>query len=93
MKEPLQKARIDKDKLKSLLRQFEKHKISLQNYKSKYTTLKEKVIKLDKEFTDLSEKYDKVVLDTKELNHKFESLTREVKKHAELHNVVLTRKM
>ena len=46
MKEPLQKARIEKDKLKSLLRQFEKHKMSLQNYKSKHITLKEKVIKV-----------------------------------------------
>lgn len=65
MKEPLQKARIEKDKLKSLLRQFEKHKMSLQNYKSKYITLREKVNKMDKEFMELSEKYDKVVMDKK----------------------------
>ena len=33
------------------------------------------------------------MIDKKELNHKFESLTKEVKKHAEMHNVVLMRKM
>ena len=48
MKQPLQDARMEKDKLKSLLRQFEKHKMSLQNYKSKYVTLKEKVIRVEK---------------------------------------------
>jgi hypothetical protein len=46
MREPLQEARLDKDRLKSLLRQFEKHKMSLQNYKSKYAALKEKVGKI-----------------------------------------------
>lgn len=54
MKEPLQKARIVKDKLKSLLRQFEKHKMSLRNYKSKHITLREKVIKVQKEFQELT---------------------------------------
>jgi len=41
----------------------------------------------------LSEKYDKVVLDRKDLKNKFEKLSNEVKKHAELHNVVLSRKL
>ena len=50
MKEPLRKLRMEKDRLKSLLRQFEKHKMSLQNYKSKFSTLKEKVLKIEKEF-------------------------------------------
>ena len=48
MKQPLQDAKMEKDRLKSLLRQFEKHKMSLQNYKSKFSTLKEKVIKVEK---------------------------------------------
>lgn len=48
MKSPLKTARLDKDRLKSLLRQFEKHKMSLQNYKSKYAALREKVIKVEK---------------------------------------------
>lgn len=39
--------------------------MSLQNYKSKYITLREKVNKMDKEFMELSEKYDKVVMDKK----------------------------
>jgi len=41
----------------------------------------------------LSEKYEKVVLDKKDLKNKFEKLTGEVKKHAEIHNVVLSRKL
>lgn len=40
MKQPLQEAIMEKDKLKSLLRQYEKHKMSLQNYKSKFTALR-----------------------------------------------------
>lgn len=71
MKQPLQEARMEKDKLKSLLRQYEKHKMSLQNYKSKFGTLKETVIKVEKEFSELSDQYDKVAMDKKELNHKF----------------------
>jgi predicted nuclease with TOPRIM domain len=93
MKQPLHEARLEKDRLKSLLRQFEKHKMSLQNYKSKFATLKERVIKLEKEFADLSVKYDKVMIDKKTLNSKFDALTKEVKKHAEMHNVVLMRRM
>lgn len=41
----------------------------------------------------MSEKYEKVVLDKKDLKNKFEKLTGEVKKHAEIHNVVLSRKL
>jgi growth arrest-specific protein 8 len=41
----------------------------------------------------LSEKYDKVVLDRKDLKNKFDKLTSEVKKHAEMYNVVLSRKL
>ncbi len=48
MKQPLHEARLEKDRLKSLLRQFEKHKMSLQNYKSKFATLHEKVIRIEK---------------------------------------------
>jgi hypothetical protein len=48
---------------------------------------------MDKEFHELSEKYEKVVLDRKDLKNKFDKLTNEVKKHAELHNVVLSRKL
>jgi len=40
---------LERDKLKSLLRQFEKHKMSRENYRSKLITIKEKVIKLEKE--------------------------------------------
>ena len=56
--------------------------MSRENYKSKLISIKDKVIRLDKEFSQLSEKYDKVVLDKKDLKNKFEKLSSEVKKHA-----------
>lgn len=93
LKDPLKRDGLERDKLKSLLRQFEKHKMSRENYKSKLITIREKVIKLEKEFAELSEKYDRVVGDKKDLKNKFDKLTGEVKKHAEIHNVVLSRKL
>lgn len=56
--------------------------MSRENYKSKLSSIKDKVQRLEKEFAQLSEKYDKVVLDKKDLKNKFEKLTNEVKKHA-----------
>lgn len=41
----------------------------------------------------MSEKYDRVVMDKKDLKNKFDKLTAEVKKHAEIDNVVLSRKL
>jgi predicted nuclease with TOPRIM domain len=67
--------------------------MSRENYKSKLITIKEKVIKIEKEFAELSDKYDRVVLDRKDLKNKFDKLTGEVKKHAEMYNVVLSRKL
>lgn len=75
LKEPLRKDELERDKLRSLLRQFEKHKMSRENYKSKLVTIHEKVLKVDKEFIELSETYDKVVLDRKDLKNKFNKLT------------------
>ena len=49
--------------------------MSRQNYKSKLITIRDKVIRLDKEFSELSEKYEKVVHDKKELKNKFDKLT------------------
>lgn len=51
LKEPLRRDGLERDKLKSLLRQFEKHKMSRENYKSKLNSIKDKVIRLDKEFS------------------------------------------
>ena len=67
--------------------------MSRENYRSKLGSIKDKVARLEKEFTELAEKYDRVVLDRKDLKAKFDKLTNEVKKHAELHNVVLSRKL
>ena len=47
MKDPLKKLGMERDKLKSLLRQFEKHKMSREKYRSKFQALKDKVFKLD----------------------------------------------
>lgn len=93
LKDPLRKDGLERDKLKSLLRQFEKHKMSRENYRSKLATIREKVARIEKEFADLSERYDRVVLDRKDLRNKFDKLTNEVKKHAEMYNVVLSRKL
>lgn len=49
MKEPLEIYRRERDRLKTLLKQFEKHKMSLQNYKSKYQELRDKIAKLQKD--------------------------------------------
>ena len=43
LKDPLKRDTLERDKLKSLLRQFEKHKMSRENYKSKLSSIKEKV--------------------------------------------------
>lgn len=66
---------MERDKLKSLLRQFEKHKMSRENYRSKYQALKDKVFKLEIDFKELSEKYDAIVNDKKDLSTKFDKLT------------------
>lgn len=75
MKDPLRKLGMERDKLRSLLRQFEKHKMSRENYKSKFQALKDKVFRLDVEFKELSQKYDKVVGEKKDLHSKFDKLT------------------
>ena len=67
--------------------------MSRENYKSKLITIKEKVVRVDKEFNELSEKYEKVVVERKDLKNKFDKLTNEVRKHATQHNEVLARKL
>lgn len=51
LKKPLEDLRRDRDRLKTLLKQYEKHKMSLQNYKSKYQVLRDKIEKLQKDST------------------------------------------
>lgn len=62
LKDPLQKAKEERDRMKILLKQFTKHKMSLQNLKSKLITIKEKIMKLENDSKDLDIKYDKVIL-------------------------------
>lgn len=93
LREPLRKKTQERDEFKNLLKQFEKHKMSLSNLKSKATTLNEKIERLNKDGDDLNFKYDKVVHEKKDLEDKFEKITLEVKKHADLQNVVLQQKL
>ena len=39
------------------------------------------------------DKHEQVVMDRKDLNNKFDKLAAEVKRHAEMDNVVLSRKL
>lgn len=71
LKDPLQKAKEERDRMKILLKQFTKHKMSLQNLKSKLITIKEKIMKLENDSKDLDIKYDKVVKEKKYLTEKF----------------------
>ena len=64
---PLADLRRDRDRLKVILKQFGKHKMSLQNYKSKYHVLKEKVIRLEKDSLEVNEQSDKVEESKKDL--------------------------
>ncbi|KAL4463071.1 hypothetical protein ABPG74_007072 [Tetrahymena malaccensis] len=90
LKEPLAKQREIRNKFKEDLKQFAKHKMSLQNLKSKAITLKDKINKLERDGKDLDEKYEKVVREKQELERKFEDITNEVKKNADLNNNVLS---
>ena len=67
--------------------------MSRENYKSKLVTIREKVIKIEKEFAELGDKHEQVVMNRKDLNNKFDKLAAEVKRHAEMDNVVLSRKL
>ncbi|EAS01688.1 growth-arrest-specific microtubule-binding protein (macronuclear) [Tetrahymena thermophila SB210] len=93
LKEPLAKHREIRNKLKEDLKQFAKHKMSLQNLKSKAITLKDKITKLERDGKDLDEKYEKVVREKQELEKKFEDITQEVKKNADLNNNVLSNRL
>ncbi len=67
--------------------------MSKENYKNKLVNLKDRVRKLEKELEELYVKLDMINSAKKDLSNKFERLTEEVRKHAEIHNVVLSRKL
>lgn len=67
--------------------------MSRENYRSKLATIREKVARVEREFAELTDRLDRVVHDKKDLRNKFEKLTAEVKRHAEMYNVVLSRKL
>ena len=67
--------------------------MSRENYRSKLVAIKQRVFHLQTEFTQLSTKYEQVMTERKQLQMKFDRLTQQVRKHAEMYNVVLMRRM
>lgn len=63
--------------------------MSLSNLQSKLITLTEKIDILTKDGDDLNFRYDRVLKEKTELEDKFEKITFEVKKHADLQNMIL----
>jgi len=67
--------------------------MSYENLRSKLITLTEKIDILTKESDDLNFRYDKVMKEKTELEEKFEKITLEVKKHADLQNMILNQRL
>lgn len=67
--------------------------MSLENLKSKYYTLTEKITKLKFDNDDLMKKYDEVIRTKIELEEKFTVITNEIKQISEKENVVLSSKL
>jgi hypothetical protein len=63
--------------------------MSYSNLQSKLINLTEKIDVLTKDSEDLNYRYDKVLKEKTELENKFERITLEVKKHADLQNMIL----
>ena len=61
LRDPLEKKQQERDNLRSLLRQFPKHKMSLSNLKQKLIVLKDKIQKLKNDRQDLDFNYDQVI--------------------------------
>ena len=93
LESPLQEAIYKRDILKEQVKQHEKHKMSLSNLKSKLITLKDKIHKLEIDSKDLDANYEKVVKEKNELEDKFEKITIEVKKSAEIKNIILNSRL
>ncbi|KAM3132436.1 hypothetical protein pb186bvf_015395 [Paramecium bursaria] len=93
LRKPLAQKIEERDILKNSLKQFQKHKMSLQNLQSKLITITEKYERLLTNSNDLNWKYDKVLQEKRELEDKFERITQEVKKHADLQNIVLSKNL
>lgn len=91
--EPLNKNRKLRDEMKYALRQHEKDKMSLENLKIKFATLKEKIRRLEREQQELDARYIQVLQEKRDLEDRFERITMEVKMHAELKNEVLAKRL
>lgn len=91
--EPLNKNRKLRDEMKYALRQHEKDKMSLENLKIKFATLREKIRRLEREQEELDARYIQVLQEKKDLEDKFERITMEVKMHAELKNEILSKRL
>ncbi len=67
--------------------------MSLSNLKSKLITLRDKIHKLEIDSKDLDTNYEKVVKEKTDLEEKFEKITIEVKKSAEINNIILNSRL
>lgn len=67
--------------------------MSYSNLQSKLINLTEKIDILTKDSDDLNYRYDKVLKEKTELEDKFEKITQEVKKHADLQNMILNQRL
>jgi hypothetical protein len=64
--------------------------MSLSNLESKLANLTDKILILTKDGDDLNVRYERVSKEKGDLEEKFERVTVEVKKHADLQNIILT---
>lgn len=80
LRDPLEKKQQERDNLRSLLRQFPKHKMSLSNLKQKLIVLKDKIQKLKNDRQDLDFNYDQVLKFLKGHQRKTETW-REIRNH------------
>lgn len=67
--------------------------MSRSNLKSKLITLRDKIHKLEIDSKELDQNYDKVVKEKTDLEEKFEKITIEVKKSAEIKNIILNSRL
>jgi len=93
MEDPIEKNTKLRDDLKYALRLHEKDIMSLDNLRIKFRTLKEKIVKTEREQDLIDAKYAQVIKEKKDLEDRFETIALEVKNRSEAKNVVLSQKL
>jgi len=93
MEDPIEKNTKLRDDLKYALRLHEKDIMSLDNLRIKFKTLKDKIIKTEREQDIIDARYEQVIKEKKELEDRFENIASEVKNRSDAKNVVLSQKL